>query len=339
LPADLNNPIVVRNGFPAGGLYGALAAPTFGSYYSPLDRHDPYTQKYSLNVQASVTRNMGVEIGYTGQRAIAFSTLANTNAPLPGPGTIQTRRPYPNVGAFLAYLPINDSNYNALEVAVRVREYRGLAVQSAFTFSKALGYTTGTDGGVLADPYNYRYDYGPLSYDYRKRWVSAVVYRVPTAKALPAVPRYILNNWLVSGLITLQGGYPFTVGVTGQVMNNGLGGNRATTLRDPNLPASDRTRDRWFDTSSFAMPPSYAWGAQGKNILRGPGLAVCDFALQKSIPVREGMRFSIRMEATNLFNRVQLGLPSASLGGTNFGAIRGLQAGPRNIQLAGRFDF
>jgi hypothetical protein len=34
-----------------------------------------------------------------------------------------------------------------------------------------------------------------------------------------------------------------------------------------------------------------------------------DFAVQKSIPVREGKRLTFRMEATNLFNRVQLALP------------------------------
>jgi len=38
LHPDLNSPIIVRNGFPAGGLYGALAVRTFGTYYSPLDR-------------------------------------------------------------------------------------------------------------------------------------------------------------------------------------------------------------------------------------------------------------------------------------------------------------
>jgi len=122
-------------------------------------------------------------------------------------------------------------------------------------------------------------------------------------------------------------------------MNNGLGGNRATTLRDPNLPNDRRTRDVWFDTTAFVSPPSYVWGAQGKNILRGPGLAVVDFALQKSIPVREQKRLTFRMETTNLFNRVQLALPSATLGAVNFGVIRSLQSGPRNMQAAARFDF
>ncbi|MEO7649408.1 MAG: hypothetical protein ABIZ80_02995, partial [Bryobacteraceae bacterium] len=339
LPADLNNPIVVRNGFPAGGLLGALSARTFGSYYSPLDRPDPYTQKYSLNLQVSPSRLTALEIGYSGQRALRFPTLAAANVPLPGPGTIQDRRPYPNVGGFTLYLPINDTNYNGLEMTFRLRDYHGVTIQSAFTFSKSLGYTTGTDGGLLADPYNYRYDYGPLAYDYRKRSVSAFIYRVPTAKALPSLPRYILSNWEASSLVTLQGGFPFTVGVAGQVMNNGIGGNRATTLRGPVLPGDQRTRDRWFDTAAFVSPPIYEWGAQGKNTLRGPGLAVVDFAFQKSIPVHEKKRLTFRMEATNFFNRVQLGLPSATFNAVNFGVIRSLQSGPRNIQLAARFDF
>jgi outer membrane receptor protein involved in Fe transport len=155
LPADLNNPIVVRNGFPAGGLYGAISAATFGSYYTPLDRHDPYTQKYSLNLQISTTSRTALDVGYSGQRALGFPTLAYMNVPLPGAGTIQTRRPYPHVGNFTGYLPVNDSNYNGLEAAFRLKEYNGLAAQSAFTFSKSLGYTTGTDGGVLANPYDH----------------------------------------------------------------------------------------------------------------------------------------------------------------------------------------
>jgi len=64
-----------------------------------------------------------------------------------------------------------------------------------------------------------------------------------------------------------------------------------------------------------------------------------DFALQKAFPVSEGKRFILRMESTNFFNRVQYGNPSATLGGTNFGVIRSLQSGARNIQLVGRFLF
>lgn len=64
-----------------------------------------------------------------------------------------------------------------------------------------------------------------------------------------------------------------------------------------------------------------------------------DFALQKSITVKEGKVFVVRMEATNFLNTVQYGNPAATLGATNMGTIRGLASGPRNIQLVGRFTF
>jgi hypothetical protein len=337
LASELDRPIIPRNGFPAGGAIGALSARTFGAYYGPTVRHDPYTQKWSLNVQLNPFRKTAFEIGYTGQRALAFPTLAPGNTPAPGPGAVQDRRPYPNVGFFWQFLPINDSNYNGLEITFKQQEWRGLYVQSAFTFSKALSYSNGTDG-TLNDTFNFRYDYGPANYDFRKRWVTALIYKLPRAQSLPKAARAVAGGWETSSLITLQGGFPFTVGVTGPQLNNGAGTNRAIATRDPRLGGS-ATRERWFDTAAFTAPPNFVWGAQGKNTLRTPGLAQVDFAFQKMFPVAESRRLTLRMEAQNLLNRVQLGAPFATLGAPNFGVIRSLQAGPRNIQLVGRFDF
>src|SRR2546425_9712303 len=72
-------------------------------------------------------------------------------------------------------------------------------------------------------------------------------------------------------------------------------------------------RSTLFPYTTLFRSPSYVWGSQGKNILRSPGLAVVDFAVQKSFSVREEKRLTFRMEATNLLNRVQLALPAASL--------------------------
>ena len=286
---------------------------------------------------------MGIEIGYSGQRALAFPTLVQGNAALPGAGTLQDRRPYPNVGSFWQFVPVSDSNYNGLEMSFRLREYHGLAIQSAFTFSKSLGYSQGTDSQSGTDhinnPYDFRWDYGPLSYDFRRRWVSSWIYRIPTPSRLPSYAKYVLGSWETSGMVTLEGGFPFSVYVSGQIMNNGAGSNRANVLRNPNLPVGERTIKRWFDTDAFSMPANYVWGNQGKGMLRGPGYAVVDFALQKSIPLAERKLLAFRMEATNFFNRVNLGLPSSSLGGSNFGVISSVQGTARNIQLALRLEF
>lgn len=338
LASELDRSILPRNGFPAGGAAGAFAATTFSAYYGPLDRPDPYTQKWNFNIQWNPLRKTAIEAGYSGQRALRFSTLSYGNSPRPGPGAVQDRRPYPRVGSFLSYLPVNDSNYNGLEVTFKQQAVKGLSFQSAFTFSKSMAYTTGTDGGILNDPYNFRYDYGLANYDFRKRWVSAVSFKPSYGQNWNPVLRGIVAGWESSSLLTLQGGFPFTVGVSGPQLNNGAGSNRANLVGDWKLGAG-ANRDRWFNTAAFTAPPNFVWGAQGKNMLRTPGLAQLDFSFQKVIPIKERKRITLRMEAQNFFNRVQLGAPASTLGAPNFGTIRSLQAGPRNIQLVGRFDF
>jgi len=343
LAPDLNRPLVVKDGFPSGGVPALLSARTFAAYYTPLDKKDPYTQKYSLNLQTLPFRNLALEVGYTGQRALAFATLVPGNTPLPGVGVVQDRRPYPNTGAFWMYLPVSDSNYNALEVTFRQRPWHGLSVHGAFTFSKALGYSQGTDGQSATDhinnAYDYRYDYGVLNYDMRKRLVIGWTYQAPKVKHLGFVGSRILDRWQFSGINSWYAGFPFSVGTTGTSLNNGTGTNRANKLRDAEIPVDQRSADRWFDTTAFTVPPNYVWGAQGKNSMRGPALLNIDFAAQKSIAVAEGKSLTLRMEAQNSMNTVQYGLPAATAGSTNIGTIRGLAAGPRNIQLVGRFTF
>jgi len=315
-----------------------LAQPTFAAYYGPLDRHDPYTEKWSFNIQAMASRSTAVDIGYTGQNGKDFPTLLPGNQPVPGPGAIQARRPYPTVGAYWQYLPINNSHYESLQISVKQRMWHGLTAQVAFTWSKALGYTNGT-GTTMDDAYNLHYDWGVQGYDLPRKFVTGFVYRIPVAKSWYAPARAVLGGWELSGLLNYRDGYPFTVGVSGPTLNNGAGTNRANLLRDPNLPAGQRNLNQWFDVKAFSAPPNYVWGNQGKNMLRGPALFQTDAGVQKRIAVWENKRIVVRGEATNLLNRVQLGTPIATFGASGFGAIRSLAAGPRNLQVALRFEF
>jgi hypothetical protein len=338
LASELNRPIIVRDGFPTGGVLGPISAPTFGAYYGPLDRDDPYTIKWNFNIQYSLTNLTAFEIGYSGQNARKFATLVPGNVPEPGPGAVQDRRPYPHVGGFWQFVPVNDSNYNGLEFTFKQREIKGFSAQTAYTFSKALGYNQGTDQ-TLNDAYNLKYDWGPLTYDFRHRWVTAFSYKIPTYSGWGKALTTALGNWDISSLVTFQGGAPFTVGVSGPTLNNGAGSNRANILRDARLSSGERSMERWFDTTAFSTPPNYVWGSQGKGMLRAPGMFQWDFAVQKRFPITESMRFALRMEAQNFFNTVNLGAPAATLNSPNFGVIRGLSTGPRNIQLAARFEF
>jgi hypothetical protein len=140
-------------------------------------------------------------------------------------------------------------------------------------------------------------------------------------------------------LLTLQTGEPFTVNT--QVNNtfvNSAGAQRADVLRQPNLPNSERTLARWFDTGAFVQPAQFRFGNQGVNTLRADGLINLDMSILRNFPIGEGKKIQFRGEFFNFTNHPNFGGPGATLNGPGYGIIS--SAGPgRRIQLGMRFVF
>lgn len=330
--------IDVATGFPSGSYATVIGTPFPEiSQMIDLDHADAYIQKYNLNVQVQPVTSTVLEVGYHGYRAIGFPTATRFNYPQPGPGDLQPRRPYPVFGEGFGLFYIGDSNYNALELTVRQREFHGLTLQSTFTFSKGLGYVP--DNGIM--PERLDYFYGRMTNDYRKNWITSAVYRLPEPRGLAAWARPMLTGWESSAVIQFQGGFPFSV-FSSQNMNDNLNASRADLIPGGGaaaLPGSERTINRWFNLAAFGTPANFTWGNSGVNILDGPGFAQMDFSLQKLFRIREGMSVQFRGEASNLLNRVNLGQPGSTIGGSTYGAIRSLRGDPRNLQMALRLQF
>jgi len=72
--------------------------------------------------------------------------------------------------------------------------------------------------------------------------------------------------------------------------------------------------------------------------LSGPGLIGLDVAMSKSIQIREGAEFTIRMDAINLLNKPQWGNPNLNMFSNNFGRITNA-SGERTFTLNARIDF
>jgi hypothetical protein len=98
--------------------------------------------------------------------------------------------------------------------------------------------------------------------------------------------------------------------------------------------------------------------SSGRNILRGPGFAQFDLALQKDFQLTESMKITLGAEAYNLFNHPNFAVPSntqspLTLGGngdavfadatgsfaSNVGRIFTTVGTGRQIQLDARFTF
>ena len=148
-----------------------------------------------------------------------------------------------------------------------------------------------------------------------------------------------LGGWQMTGIVTLQTGFPFTPTVGGDLPNAGAGTVHPNLAGDNNGNLeSDRTIDRWFNTSAFLAPAAFTFGNAGRNILSGPGLQKVDFGIMKTFRIYEEQTLQFRAEFFNVFNHTNFLFPGMTVGAADFGVIR-TSLEPRDIQFALRYSF
>ena len=335
LTGDTANPLTIANGFPSTNIYDTLNSNAIPPTQYQPSYHDPYVQKFGMNLQLMPLKKMVIEIGYEGNHAIRLDSGTRVNYPTPAPGDINARRPYPQWGEGFGVDFRSYSHFNALEITVRQQLTHGVSIYSQLTVQHSYGAI-----GYI-DPYNFAYSFGTLAIDTGHQWATSLIYDTPALRAKPWYLRRSLGGWQVAGIYQLRGGLPFSVS-SSQVMNDDINSSRAN-LNLANgpaaLPVSQRTINQWFNTAAFTTPADYTWGNSGLDILRGPGWSELEASLQKSFTIIEGKQITFRAEATNVLNKVNLGQPSATLGSSGFGTIRSLNGDPRLMQMVLKFSF
>src|SRR5206468_13098689 len=112
------------------------------------------------------------------------------------------------------------------------------------------------------------------------------------------------------------------------------------------LPASQRTIDRWFNTAAFARPAQGDHGNAGSMVARGPGINNWNMSLFKNVKVGGHANVQFRAEAYNVFNHTQFQTvnttPQFDAAGNQvsqaFGQVTGTRD-PRIMQFALRLTF
>jgi hypothetical protein len=261
-------------------------------------------------------------------------------------------------GSVFLITTIGQSSYNAMQVrATKTLSNKrfGLGqIQAFYTWSHSIDDATdplvpGTsDRGFPRDSSGFagglRLERGDSSFDARHRFVMNFIYELPFTSSNRFV-RYLVDDWTVSGIYQAQTGYPFSVFMNG-VDRQGTGlSSRATFGDGANNYASNRTdaNTRVYtgpDRSLFAssVPLDGNQGTAGRGVFRGPNYANMDLSVIKRFPITERMRFTLRADFFNLFNKVNLGIPNSDVTQGNFG-LSTTAAPARIIQFAGRFDF
>jgi len=149
----------------------------------------------------------------------------------------------------------------------------------------------------------------------------------------------ILGGWELAGVIQLQSGMPLAVTqVTNFNAFAGFGTQRPNLVADPNLPSSERTTARFFDTSAFTTAPQFTIGNSSRNPVHGPQYRNADIALIKRTYFGENRNIEFRAEVFNVTNTPPLSAPATIAGAAGFGSIT--SAGdPRVLQFGLKLNF
>jgi hypothetical protein len=281
---------------------------------------DPYTPTaitYTFQVEQQIAPNTSLTVGYVGSHGYHEVLSADANEPFPTPGTLTYPKgaafANPNLANTTTWFTEGISSYNALEIDVNRRFSRGLQFRGVYTFSKSLddGSAWNTNVGVNAPgfvmyPGNPKLDYGLSTYDVRNLAVINATYELPFG----AHTR--LGGWSVSGIESLQSGFPFTPQLGYNPSNNGDSRNPVRPSYNPAFTGKivQGGPNQYFNPNAFLAPASGTFGNAGRDTLSGPGLATLDFSILKNTKITEKINLQFRGEFFNILNRANFGTPN-----------------------------
>jgi hypothetical protein len=256
----------------------------------------------------------------------------------------QLLKPFPRFTAVDLYRNnAGDTNFHGFQAKIEKRFSRGLTFLASYTRGKLIDEASSVfnasiqagaiESSPVADAFNRKLERDVSNGDIPNLFTASWTYEIPS-RGLGKWYRWILGGWQISGIVSMQSGLPLTiVQATNFNAFAGFGTQRPNRIANPNLPASQRSSARWFDTSAFQITPQFAIGTSSRNPVRGPAYRGVDFAFVKRFNIHERLNMDFRTEVFNLTNTPPLGAPNMILGTPGFGSIT--SAGdPRVVQLA-----
>jgi hypothetical protein len=169
----------------------------------------------------------------------------------------------------------------------------------------------------------------------RHRFTAALTYQLPIGHD---------RKWgakMPSALDLLVGGWQYTVS------NRTYSGRpllfTTSYIVSGNPKLGNPTRDKWFDTSMFAIADSYTPRSNPYYYagLNGPGWSITDMTLTKMIKIGAKYKVEARLEAYNALNQIIWDTPDLSISSSNFGKVtrKRVDGNGRELQVGLRFVF
>ena len=339
-----------------------VAAVTPNLYLFDRNYKQPYTHQARIQFEKEVFKNYNFSVQYTLYRGVDISRTRNANLSAPvsltvpvfsaagvATGETQTIQRFAgtgyggprvsNFGRISLFESSAKSFYQGLSFEFNRRFANHFSFISSYTLSKAkddkpdqTSVVVGSDDGKIAqNQFDLSGEYGRSDLDVRHRFIFSPVYTTGTYPySENKVLRALLSDYIFTGILTIQSGFAYSAGVTGDPNGDGNTAND----RAPNTARNQ-----------FSTPSSWQ----------------IDMRVGRAIKFGERARLTLFAEAFNLFNHPNVQTVNRNLyafstagGGrltqtTNFGTPSTFISGSpsftfnssynREIQLGIRFDF
>jgi hypothetical protein len=335
----------------------------------------PYFHRTTIGVDQRLGDRSSVFVAYVGTLGRDLARISGLNF---GPGFPQPSRPDPRFAEISLFTNVSTSRYDALQLQARTNPTPGLYATVAYTYSRYNDFMfpdtigqltlipmTLTNQGASASP---GFQVGPFVERPDDAWAGRSDQSQPHALAIshlaeipfgrnrrwgasvPVVLDAMIGGWSVNGLFHARAGANVNLLLGSDVNDDGYALDRPALISG----SLDDLYARSGSKTQYLVPQAEALTRLGApanvsdpfaqvpyNALRAPAVWTYDVSLQKGFQLQGRARLEVEVNVFNVFNRVNLSPPNATLSSVLFGTISSTVAGfgPRQVQLGGKLTF
>lgn len=315
-----------------------LLPPTVSRRTVDTNLRDTYNILANLTIEQRLSANWKLQTNFVTSNTRKSYMTRTLNFPDPSLGG---SRPVPSIGDINVTENAGRRDYNALQVSVLGRSWRGLTTDVHYTWGHTLIY--GNDdccsggGDIIQDQDNVAGSRGNSNSDVRHQLTFSYSYEFPFSSHNKSVNE-VIGGWAIQGITKIRSGLPINILSGRDTRGNSYAATQRPNVVKASIYPATQTIYQWLDRTAFAFPAQGQFGNAGFNIGRGPNSYNFDISIQKRFQIREHEELQFRTDLFNAFNHANFGIPVNTLTNPNFGVIQ-TAADPRVIQLSLRFLF
>jgi len=246
------------------------------------------------------------------------------------------------IGSLELHTNLGVQDYRGLKLSFQRRATAGVSLSGTYTVSRCYGdpaLQTGSFaefGSLYTNPDSPAFDRGLCDQD--RTHLASFTVAAQTPRLVARALGSWASGWRVSAIISARSGAPLNVVIAGLDPYTGIGNQRVNQVLGN--PYGDRTLNDWLNPAAFELPAPGTLGNFRRNSVRGPGFWTVDAALSRVVSLGASRRLALRVEAFNLFNTFNWGVPGVDFSSRNaFGRITSISGTPRILQFGVGYTF